>query len=224
MFNSDVDLNDSVIALVTGTAYGSQPGGGSQCGYAVTWGPRTMAHEPDHQGQRSTLLDWCSMRIRPTVNSALEAEVRRCSTGYDRAVHIRSIITEMLGTHGDTWEERVMQLPQISLVDSRILHEYLLIDTKNIRANSIDDSDIREWLNRGDKLFWTPTLYFLVDPLTKHYPYTPILNDYMMHYRYNFADQFRTPKRRAEDIAVPADPTEIVDIDGPWQDTGGPWQ
>ncbi len=88
----------------------------------------------------------------------------------------------------------------------------------------IDDADVREWLNRGDKLFWIPTLYFLVDPLTKHYPYTPILNDYMIHYRYNFADQFRTPKRRAEDIAVPADPTEIVDIDGPWQDTDGPWQ
>eukprot|EP00972_Heterocapsa_arctica_P012769 1876753-Heterocapsa_arctica.AAC.1 len=120
-----------------------------------------------------------------------------------------------------------MQLPQISLVDSHILHEYLLkstTDTMNIRADSIDDSDIREWLNRGDKLFWIRTLYFLVDPLTKHYPYTPILNDYMIHYRYNFADQFRTPKRRAEDMAVPADLTEIVDIDGPWQDTGGPWQ
>eukprot|EP00972_Heterocapsa_arctica_P003493 520239-Heterocapsa_arctica.AAC.1 len=27
-FNSDVDLDDSVIALVTGTALGTQPGGG----------------------------------------------------------------------------------------------------------------------------------------------------------------------------------------------------
>ena len=113
-----------------------------------------------------------------------------------------------------------MQLPQISLVDSRILHEYLLkstIDTMNIRADSIDDWDIREWLNRGDKLFWIPTLYVLVDPLTKHYQYTPILDNYMIHYRYNFADQFRAPKCRAEDIAVPADPTEIMETDGPWQ-------
>eukprot|EP00972_Heterocapsa_arctica_P038995 5743926-Heterocapsa_arctica.AAC.1 len=67
--------------------------------------------------------------------SALEAEVYGRSIGYDRAVHVRSIITEMLGAHGDTWEERVMQLPQISLVDPRILHEYLLkttIDTMSI--------------------------------------------------------------------------------------------
>ena len=164
------------------------------------------------------------MKIRHKVTSALEAEVHGCSIGYDRAVHIRSIITEMLGTHGDTWEERVMQLPQISLVDSRILHEYLLIDPKTIRANDFDDADIREWLNRGDKLFWIPTLYFLVDRLTKHYQHTTILDNYLIHYCYNFADQFRTPKCRAEDIAVPADPTEIVDIDGPRQDNDGPWQ
>jgi hypothetical protein len=223
-FNSDVDLNDSVIALTTGTAFGTQPGGGSQCGFTITWGPSSMTREQGHQGQRSTLLDWCSMKIRPTVDSSLEAEVRGCCTGYDRAVHIRSIITEMLGTQGDTWKERVMQLPQISLVDSCTLHKYLLIDPKTIRANNFDDADIREWLNRGDKLFWIPTLYFLVDPLTRHYPYTPILDNYMIHYRYNFADQFRTPKRGAEDVPVPADPMEIADIDDRWQDTDGPWQ
>eukprot|EP00972_Heterocapsa_arctica_P081379 11995794-Heterocapsa_arctica.AAC.1 len=74
-----------------------------------------MSQEPGHQGQRSTLLDWGSMKIRHKITSALEAEAYGCSIGYDRAVHVRSIVTEMLGMHGDTWEERVMQLPQISL-------------------------------------------------------------------------------------------------------------
>eukprot|EP00972_Heterocapsa_arctica_P062222 9172260-Heterocapsa_arctica.AAC.1 len=36
--------------------------------------------------------------------------------------------------------------------------------------DKIDDSDIREWLGCGDGLFWIPTIYLLVSPLTKHYP------------------------------------------------------
>eukprot|EP00972_Heterocapsa_arctica_P105227 15504555-Heterocapsa_arctica.AAC.1 len=58
----------------------------------------------------------------------------------------------------------------------------------------------------------------LVDPLTKHFSFTPILDDYMMHYRYNFADQYGTLERRVEDIAVPSD------IDGLWAEADGPWQ
>eukprot|EP00972_Heterocapsa_arctica_P108445 15971504-Heterocapsa_arctica.AAC.1 len=106
-----------------------------------------------------------------------------------------------------------MQLPQISLVDSRPLRDHLLKanGVTTIRECSLDVSDIRDWLNRGDKLFWIPTIYLLVAPRTKHYPYTPILDDYRIHYRYNFADQYGTLERPAEDIAVPAD------IDGPWQ-------
>eukprot|EP00972_Heterocapsa_arctica_P100567 14828461-Heterocapsa_arctica.AAC.1 len=69
----------------------------------------------------------------------------------------------MLSTPGDTWEESVIQFPQISLVDSRPVRDYLLKTNSvmNIRQCAIDDADTRDWLNRGDKLFWIPTIYML---------------------------------------------------------------
>eukprot|EP00972_Heterocapsa_arctica_P095591 14096567-Heterocapsa_arctica.AAC.1 len=65
-----------------------------------------MSHEPGHHGHRSALIDWGSTKIRRVARSTLEAEAYGCSIGYDCAVYVRAIITEMLSTPGDTWEER----------------------------------------------------------------------------------------------------------------------
>eukprot|EP00972_Heterocapsa_arctica_P090018 13280377-Heterocapsa_arctica.AAC.1 len=68
-----------------------------------------MSTEPGHQ---SALLDWVSTKICRVVKSTLAAEACGCSAGYDRAVYIRAIITEMMGFTAPTWEELVMRIPQ----------------------------------------------------------------------------------------------------------------
>ena len=54
----------------------------------------------------------------------------------------------------------------------------------------LDLADIREWLDRGDELYWIPTGYMLVDPFTKHFSETPLLDQFLRDYRYNFSDQY----------------------------------
>eukprot|EP00972_Heterocapsa_arctica_P084336 12423652-Heterocapsa_arctica.AAC.1 len=153
-----------------------------------------MSQEPGH---RSALLDWGSTKIRRVLKSTLAAEACGCSTGYDRAVYVRAIITEMLGKPGLTWEERVVHLPQVSLVDARSLRDHLhkTGSMPTEKRVGLDLADVREWLDRGGKLFWIPTGYMLGDPFTKHFPDTPILDDYLVNYRYNFADQYHTLER-----------------------------
>ena len=145
-FYSDVDLTDSVVGLVTDASFGGQPGGGNQCGYAVMWGPQAMTEE---NGHRSLLVDWGSARIRRVGKSALAAEACGCSTGYDCAVYLRSIITEVLGSPGRTWEERVMSVPQATLVDACSLRDHLhktgAMPTER-RVDSISRTSANGWI------------------------------------------------------------------------------
>ena len=59
-FYSDVKPDDPIIGLVSDASFGGQPGGGSQSGYAICWGPTDMITE---KGHRSVLLDWGSPKI-----------------------------------------------------------------------------------------------------------------------------------------------------------------
>ena len=188
-FCSDVDVQDIMVGLVTDASFGGQLDGGSQCGYAIVMGSKKMA---THERVRTALVDWGSTKIRRVVKSTLAAEACGCSTGYDRAVYIRAILSELLGSTGKTWQDRALTIPQITVVDARSLRDHLhkTGGQPTEKRVGLDLCDVREWLERGDKLGWVPTTHMLVDPFTKHFVETALLDEYLRSYYYDFRDQY----------------------------------
>ena len=178
-----------MVGLVTDASFGGQLDGGSQCGYAIVMGSKKMA---THERVRTALVDWGSTKIRRVVKSTLAAEACGCSTGYDRAVYIRAILSELLGSTGKTWQERALTIPQITVVDARSLRDHLhkTGGQPTEKRVGLDLCDVREWLERGDKLGWVPTTHMLVDPFTKHFVETALLDEYLRSYYYDFRDQY----------------------------------
>ena len=77
----------------------------------------------------TALIDWGSVRLKRVVKSTLAAEAAAMSHSYDKAVYLRSLLSQVLYGRDGTWEKRIHTVPQSTSSDCRSLYDMLDKDT-----------------------------------------------------------------------------------------------
>ena len=158
------------MGLYNDASFDRQPRGGSQQGYIVIIGDKSLAIRPEFY---ASPVAWSSTRIHRVVRSTLAAEAAALATGYDTAVYIRAILCFLLGSWTGEWMTDVAQIPQVTWTDCRSLYDCLHKEGSipSERRIALDIYDVRQFLeNDYDALEWCSTNSMIADPLTKHIP------------------------------------------------------
>ena len=156
-----------MIGLFTDASFDKQPRGGSQQGFIILMGDRSMAFE---ETPRRSMRQWSSTKIHRVVRSTLAAEACALATGYDAAVYVRALIAFVMGKSEDTWVRSISHVPMMTWTDCKsryeMLHKEGSIPTE--KRVALDIYDVRQYLDQDD-LLWTSTSTMIADPLTKHF-------------------------------------------------------
>jgi hypothetical protein len=160
-----------ILSMMTDASWNRQPRGGSQQGYVLALGDRSVLW--NDCGAMHPVA-WASTKIKRVVRSTLAAEAAALATGYDAAIYVRVFVARMLGYGADEWVAEAKAIPQISWIDCKSLKDMLHKEgsVPSEKRVALDIYDIQQYLVEDD-LEWCSTARMLADPLTKPIPTGP---------------------------------------------------